>query len=366
MESINDQAGRVRAGEALDLDRLDPWLKQHVPGLVGRPQVTQYAGGASNWTYRLQYETHDLILRRPPAGTKAKSAHDMGREFRIQQALKPVYPFVPDMLVHCDDVSVIGAEFYVMQRLDGIIPRRNMPRGLEMTPAQVRQLCTNMLDTLIALHRIDPDAAGLAQFGKGADYAQRQVEGWAGRYAKARTWNVPRGTRIVEWLRANVPKDARSCVVHNDFRFDNLVLDAGDPTRVIGVLDWELATIGDPLMDLGNTIAYWVQADDDPIMRRLRRQPTHLPGMLSRRDVVEYYCAQTGLDASHWTFYEVQGLFRVSAIAQQIFYRYHHKQTNNPAFRHFWLFVHYLHWRCRRLIRQHERQHARQYEAAKR
>lgn len=354
MTAASDHAGDVREGEALDLARLDPWLKQHIPGLVGTPRVSQYAGGASNWTYRLQYDRHDLILRRPPAGTKAKSAHDMGREFRIQQALRPVFPLVPEMLAHCEDASVIGAEFYVMQRLDGIIPRKHLSRGLELAPAQARQLCTNMLDTLIALHRIDPDAAGLSQLGKGTGYAQRQVEGWIGRYAKARTWNVPRGDFIAAWLRTNTPGDARSCVVHNDFRFDNLVLDAHDPTRIIGVLDWELATIGDPLMDLGNTIAYWVQADDDFIMRRLRRQPTHLPGMLSRREVVAYYCAHTGQDPSNWTFYEVQGLFRVSAIAQQIYYRYHHKQTNNPAFRHFWLFVHYLHWRCRRLIRQHE------------
>ncbi len=354
MAAMTDAAGEVREGEALDLTGLDPWLKQHVPGLAGTPKVTQYAGGASNWTYRIEYDSHDLILRRPPAGTKAKSAHDMGREFRIQQALKPVFPLVPDMLAHCEDSSVIGAEFYVMQRLDGIIPRKNLPRGLTMTQAQVRTLCTNMLDTLVALHRVDADAAGLAQLGKGDGYVRRQVEGWTGRYAKARTWNVPRGTRITDWLHANIPADSHSCVVHNDFRFDNLVLDARDPTHVIGVLDWELATIGDPLMDLGNTIAYWVQADDDPIMRRLRRQPTHLPGMLTRREVVEHYCAQMGITAGNWTFYEVQGLFRVSAIAQQIYYRYHHKQTSNPAFRQFWLFVHYLHWRCRRLIRQHE------------
>lgn len=363
MAPITDTAGEVRDGEALDLARLDPWLKQHVPGLTGIPAVTQYSGGASNWTYRLHYDTHDLILRRAPAGTKAKSAHDMGREFRIQQALKPVFPLVPAMLAHCDDESVIGAEFYVMQRLDGIIVRKHLPRGLVMSPAQVRVLCINMLDTLVALHRIDVDTAGLAQLGRGAGYAQRQVEGWIGRYAKARTWNVPRSRGIADWLRANVPADARSCLVHNDFRFDNLVLDAQDPTRIIGVLDWELSTIGDPLMDLGNTMAYWVQADDDLIMRKLRRQPTDLPGMLTRREAVDYYCTRMGIAPSNWIFYEVQGLYRISAIAQQIYYRYHHKQTNNPAFRHFWLFIHYLHWRCRRLIREHGRQHPHQHKA---
>ncbi|HEY0660458.1 MAG TPA: phosphotransferase family protein [Lysobacter sp.] len=352
--SVVDRAGAVRSGEELDLARLDPWLKQQLPGLVGTPKVTQYAGGASNWTYRLEYDSHDLILRRPPTGTKAKSAHDMGREFRIQQALRPVFPFVPEMIAYCADATVIGAEFYVMQRLDGIIPRKNLPRGLDLPSDQVRRLCLNVLDTMIALHRVDPHSAGLDRIGKGSGYAQRQVDGWTDRYAKARTWNVPRSTGITDWLKANLPRDERVCVVHNDFRFDNVVLDPDDPTRVIGVLDWELATLGDPLMDLGNTIAYWVQADDDFFLRSLRRQPTHLPGMLTRREVVEYYCRQTGTKIDNWAFYEVYGLFRLSVIAQQIYYRYHHRQTRNPAFKRFWLFVNYLHWRCRRLIRQHK------------
>lgn len=345
-----DEARAVRTGEELDVAAVDAWLKQALPVLQGDPTVTQYAGGASNWTYRLQYANDDLILRRPPAGTKAKSAHDMGREFRIQQALKPVFPFVPEMRAHCSDTTVIGAEFYVMQRLPGIIPRKNLPRGVELPPAQVRQLCLNVLDTLVALHRVDHRAAGLDGIGKGAGYAQRQIEGWSKRYRDARTWNVPRGDRIMRWLEANLPAEGRICVTHNDFRFDNVVLDPDDPTRVVGVLDWELATLGDPLMDLGNTLAYWVQADDDVMAQKMRRQPTHLPGMLSRREVIAYYCGKTGLDADDFTFYEVYGLFRLSAIAQQIYYRYHHGQTRNPAFKRFWLFVNYLHWRCRRAI----------------
>lgn len=348
--SVRDQAGRVRSGEELDVAAVDAWLKQALPALQGTPEVTQYAGGASNWTYRLQYANDDLILRRPPAGTKAKSAHDMGREFRIQQALAPVFPLVPTMRAHCTDEAVIGAEFYVMQRLDGIIPRKNLPRGVQLSPQQVRTLCLNVLDTLVALHKVDHRAAGLEGIGKGAGYAQRQVEGWSRRYTDARTWNVPRGTAIMRWLAANIPAEERICVTHNDFRFDNVVLDPADPTRVVGVLDWELATLGDPLMDLGNTLAYWVQADDDFLAQATRRQPTHLPGMLGRREVVEYYCGKMGFDAQDTTFHEVYGLFRLSAIAQQIYYRYNHGQTRNPAFKRFWLFVNYLHWRCRRLM----------------
>ncbi|HYH08381.1 MAG TPA: phosphotransferase family protein [Thermoanaerobaculia bacterium] len=340
--------GAVRAGEELDGARVDAWLRSQLPGLRGTPVITQYSGGASNWTYRLHYESHDLILRRPPAGTKAKSAHDMAREYRLQKALKPVFPYVPEMIAHCADEAVIGAEFYVMQRLDGIIPRRNL--GVELSPERTRLLCTNMLDTLVALHSVDSNAAGLSHLAKGAGYTRRQVDGWSERYAKARTWNVPRGTKIMRWLADHIPPNERICITHNDFRFDNLVLDRSDPTHIIGVLDWELATLGDPWMDLANAIAYWIEAKDDFIARSTRRQPTHLPGMLTRAEVVAYYASKTGLSPDHWTFYEVFGLFRLSGIAQQIYYRYHQKQTRNPAFRNFWLLVNYLHWRCRRLM----------------
>jgi aminoglycoside phosphotransferase (APT) family kinase protein len=346
-----DVAGAVRAGEELDAAAVNAWLKERVPGLTGTPRVTQYSGGASNWTYRLEYDSHDLILRRPPSGTKAKSAHDMGREYRVQKALAPVYPFVPEMLAWCDDPSVIGAEFYVMRRLAGIIPRKDLPRGLTLSPQEVRRLCTNVLDTLIALHKVDHEAAGLSHLGKGAGYTRRQIEGWTERYRKARTWNVPRGRAVMDWLAANLPATERICVTHNDFRFDNVVLDPGDPTRVVGVLDWEMATLGDPLMDLGNSLAYWIQADDDVAFRSFRRQPTHLPGMLTRSAVIDYYGERMGFRPENWAFYEVYGLFRLSVIAQQIYYRYHHKQTRNPAFRNFWLLVNYLHYRCRREMR---------------
>jgi len=346
-----DTAGPLRPGEALDSAAVDAWLKQQRPELRGLPRVTQYAGGASNWTYRLEYDNADLILRRPPAGTKAKSAHDMGREYRVQSALKPVFHYVPKMVACCEDPGIIGVDFYVMERVAGIIPRKNLPRGLDLPPTTVRQLCLNVLDALIELHQVDYQAAGLAGLSSGTGYTQRQISGWSKRYTQARTWNVPSGRRIMAWLEANQPSQERICITHNDFRFDNVVLDADDPTRILGILDWELATLGDPLMDLGNLLAYWVQADDDFLAQATRRQPTHLPGMLTRKEVVAYYCDKTGFRPENWSFYEVYGLFRLSAIAQQIYYRYHHRQTRNPAFRNFWVFVHYLHWRCRRAMR---------------
>ncbi len=347
-----DTARAVREGEELDIDTVDRWLKQQLPSLEGLPQVTQYSGGASNWTYRLAYEGRDLILRRPPAGTKAKSAHDMGREYRVQKALKPVYPWVPEMLAHCTDESVIGAEFYVMERIEGVIPRANMPAGVRLDAPAARKLCFAAIDKLVALHKVDPTQAGLDGLGKGPGYPRRQIEGWSRRYDAARTWNVPRFTNVKSWLADNVPDDVGSCVIHNDFRLDNLVLAREDVTRVIGVLDWEMATIGDPLMELGNTLAYWIEADDNPILRATRRQPTHLPGMLRREEIVEYYCDQMGLTPDHWAFYEVYGLFRLGVIIQQIYYRYFHKQTKNKTFRHYWILLQYLDLRCQSIIRR--------------
>lgn len=350
-----DRGGQVRQGEELDAAAVTAWLQAQGIELHGTPKVTQYAGGASNWTYRLEYENRDLILRRPPSGTKAKSAHDMNREYAVQKALKPVYPAVANMVGLCRDETVIGCEFYVMDRIVGMIPRKNLPPGVTLTPEQTRRLCENVFDKLIELHRVDWKAAGLDKLGKGSGYCRRQIDGWCDRWEKARTWNVMRGADVMRWLKANTPDDVATCVIHNDWRLDNLVFDPADPTRVIGVLDWEMATLGDPLMELGTTLAYWSQADDDRFIKSMRRQPSHLPGMMTRREIVDYYCARTGLKPQNWTFYEVYGLFRLAVIIQQIYYRYHHQQTRNPAFKQFWLLANYLIWRSRRLMRQSRR-----------
>jgi aminoglycoside phosphotransferase (APT) family kinase protein len=349
---VEDRAGAVRRGEELDLAAVHAWIAGRVPGLEGTPQVTQYTGGASNWTYRLRYPAHDFILRRPPAGTKAKSSHDMSREYTVQSHLRPLFPYVPAMVGLCEDESVLGAPFYVMHRIAGIIPRREFPPGLRLDAGQARALCLGMLDRLIELHAVDYCAAGLQSLWRGSGYVRRQVEGWSDRYERARTPNVPRYRRVRAWLRANAPDDVASCVIHNDWRFDNLVLSPADPARIVGVLDWEMATIGDPLMDLGSALAYWVEADDNVVMRSTRRQPTHLPGMLRRQEVVAYYLERTGRAPENWAFYEVFGLFRLAAIAQQIYYRYWHRQTRNPAFRNYWILIHYFDWRGRGIIRR--------------
>lgn len=358
-QQYTDQAKPQRSGEELDIEAVHGWLQQQHPELKELPKVQQYSGGASNWTYHLAYPEHDWILRRPPAGTKAKSAHDMGREYRIQDALKPQFPYVPEMVAWCQDESVIGCDFYVMERVAGIIPRANMPRGLLLATEQTQALCLSMVDRLVDLHNIDIQNTPLTELDRGEGYARRQIEGWSKRYQKVTTWNVKGAGYVMAWLKERIPEDSGHCLVHNDWRFDNLVLNADDPSQIIAVLDWELATVGDPLMDLGNALAYWVQADDDRLMKATRRQPTHLPGMLTRQEVVEHYLQKTGRDngdaLSQWVFYEVYGLFRLAVIAQQIYYRYHHKQTRNPAFKNFWFLVNYLLWRCRKIIRQRGR-----------
>lgn len=340
----------VRDEDAFDVAAVDAWLRPHAAELTGPPEIRQFAGGASNLTYLLRYPERDLILRRPPPGTKAASAHDMAREYRVQASLEPVFPYVPEMVALCQDHSVLGSDFYVMERVPGTILRKDIPPGLGLDTAGARQLCESVIDRLVDLHEVDPAAAGLADLGKGPGYVGRQVEGWSRRYRAAKTWNVPSFEKVMRWLDANQPDDVAACVIHNDFRLDNVVLAPNDPQRIVGILDWEMATIGDPLMDLGGALAYWVESGDGRLMQSLRRQPTNAPGMLTRREVIDHYAARTGRPIDNWPFYEVFGLFRVATIAQQIYHRYHLKQTRNPAFRNFWIMVNYLDRRSRKII----------------
>ena len=346
-----DDAGQVRAGEEVDLARVGDYLRAQGMALQGTPTLRQFPGGASNLTYLIRYDNDELILRRPPFGHIAKSAHDVVREARIMQMLRPVYPFVPVIHAICEDTAVIGAPFYVMERLVGIIPRQDFPPSLQLDATQTRQLCLNVLDKLIALHQLDPQAAGLDQLGKGEGYVARQIEGWSKRFRAARTDDVSDFEGVMRWLDAKQPRQEVAIrLIHNDFRFDNVVLDPADPMRVIGVLDWEMATLGDPLMDLGNSLAYWVQADDDPFMLGSRRQPTNAPGMLTRQEVIAYYGERTGWSVANFDFYEVYGLFRLAGIVQQIYQRYKAGNARNPVFATFGAFANYLGQRCEGII----------------
>jgi aminoglycoside phosphotransferase (APT) family kinase protein len=349
-------AKAVRDEDSFEIAAVARWLQEHAAPayrdrLDGTPELRQFSGGASNLTYLLSYGDVDLILRRPPAGAKARSAHDMRREFTIQDALKPVFPLVPTMVGFCDDVTVIGSDFYVMEKLDGTIMRRELPWPL--SPEEVSTLCGNAFDVLVALHSVDVEAAGLGGLGRGPGYVARQVAGWTDRFTRAGTDDTGDWSDVTGWLAERQPEDVASRLIHNDFRFDNLVLATEDPLRVVGVLDWEMATVGDPLMDLGGALAYWVEATDDEFFQGFRRQPTHAPGMWTRAEIVDRYCDQMAISMSpeRWRFYEVFGLFRLAVIAQQIWYRYALGQTTNPTYASFGPAVAYLESRCRRLVR---------------
>ncbi len=336
----------VREEDAFDVEALHGWLSEQVPGLDGPPQVRQFSGGASNLTYLLRYPDRDLVLRRPPRGHKAASAHDMHREYDVQRRLRPHFPAVPEVLVYAQDVGGIDGEFYVMTHVAGVILRAELPEGHTLTPGGARELGLGVYDLLGELHSVDVEQAGLSDLYRGSGYVRRQVEGWSRRYRAARTDDVPDAEDVMAWLDRHKPQDVGARLIHGDWRFDNLVLDADDLSQVRAVLDWEMATVGDPLMDLGASLAYWVQADDDDIFQLLRRQPSNLPGMPTRAEIVEHYAARTGLPVPDWTFYEVFGLFRLAVIIQQIWYRYRAGQTTNPAFAHFGGACQYLVARC--------------------
>jgi aminoglycoside phosphotransferase (APT) family kinase protein len=329
-----EEARPPRAGEELDAATIDRFLGRELPGYSGPTDIAQFPGGASNLTYLLRAADREWVLRRPPFGTKARSAHDMGREYRILSRIHEAFPYAPRPVLFCADPGVLGEEFYLMERLRGLILRRDLPTGMSLSPEQAGRLCRNLVDVHVELHAIDPEAAGLGELGRPEGYVARQVDGWSGRYRAARTEDVPDNEALMAWLEANRPAEAaRAAIIHNDYKFDNVVLGEADGgLRITGVLDWEMATLGDPLMDLGASLAYWIQADDPPELQHIRMLPTHLPGMMRRADLVEYYCARAGFQPMRFEFYYVYGLFRLAVIVQQIYYRFVLGQTKNPRF----------------------------------
>ncbi|HKV07829.1 MAG TPA: phosphotransferase family protein [Thermoanaerobaculia bacterium] len=328
-----DDTRPVRPGEELPAAQLALWLEERLPGTAGPIEIEQFPGGHSNLTYRLRFGDRELVLRRPPFGSKVKTAHDMGREHRILSRLYAAYPKAPRALLHCDDPSVIGAPFYVMERVRGVVLRHQKPpAGVDLPPGRMRALSEAVVDGLAELHAVDYQAAGLGDLGRPEGYVARQVEGWTGRWVNARTDDVPDVDRAAAWLAENRPPETGAALIHNDYKYDNLVLDPEDLSRVVAVLDWEMATVADPLMDLGTSLGYWMDPDDAPALRLLPAGPTTLPGNLRRTEVVERYAARTGRDVSNILFYYVYGLFKIAVIAQQIYYRYQQGLTHDERF----------------------------------
>ncbi len=336
--NIIDQPRKVRPGEELDVAALQAYLTREIPGLEGPLEVDQFGKGFSNLTYLIRVGDRELVLRRPPFGAKIRSAHDMGREYRILSHLITVYPKAPRALAYCADESVLGAPFYVMERLRGVILRATPPAGVDLDPERMRAISEAFVDNMVAIHGVDYAAAGLGDLGRPQGYVERQITGWAGRYEKARTDDVPEIERVAAWLLEHRPAESAAepaaSLIHNDYKYDNLVLDPDELSRILAVLDWEMSTIGDPLMDLGTTLAYWVEPGDGDALQALQVGLTVLPGNLRRDELVQRYARQSGRDVTEarMVFYYVFGLFKNAVVAQQIYARYKAGHSTDERF----------------------------------
>jgi aminoglycoside phosphotransferase (APT) family kinase protein len=332
MHDFIDLSTTVRPGEELPLTRLDAYLRMYLPGPLGTLTIEQFPHGHSNLTYLLRLDAAEWVLRRPPFGNVVKTAHDMGREYRVLSKLSAVYPPAPKPLLYCQDESIVGSPFYIMERRRGVVLRKTLPPGLVLAPATVRQLDLALIDNLARLHKLDYRQIGLADLGKPEGYVARQVTGWINRYTQSRTDDLPAMERLTAWLPAHMPAESGVALVHNDYKFDNLVLDPSDLMHIVAVLDWEMATIGDPLMDLGTTLGYWVQSDDPAPMQAAAFGPTNLPGSLTRRELVERYTDQTERAVADVVFYYAFGLFKIAVIIQQIYARFVRGHTQDARF----------------------------------
>jgi len=332
MTDFRDQPACIRPGEELDLKRLEPFLRRHFPAEGEHFSVSQFPSGHSNLTYCVRLGHRTMVLRRPPFGSKVKSAHDMGREFHVLSQLHDAYPPAPKVLSYCDDESVVGAPFYLMEPITGIILRRDPPPGLALTQDTARRLCESFIDNLARFHSIDFVAIGLADLGKPQGYLERQVRGWVDRYHGSKTHDLAEIDELSSWMQRNLPPSNYATLIHNDYKFDNVILDSEDLSKIIGVLDWEMCTLGDPLSDLGTALAYWVEASDPEDLQRLRWGPTNYPGSMTRNELVQRYTHATGRDASNMVFYVAFARFKVAVIVQQIYYRYHVGLTKDPRF----------------------------------
>ena len=338
----------VRAGEDLDSNALEAYLRDRLPEVIpdaslndSRIEVEQFPGGHSNLTYMVRLGGHEFVLRRPPFGPVAPTAHDMPREFRLLKAVHPVFPLAPLPYLLCEDSAVIGASFYLMERRRGLVVRREIPEEIGDDLELRRRVSESMIDTLAALHAVDIYSSGLVGIGKPVGFVSRQLKGWTVRWHRSMTSEVPEIDAVIQWLAARIPAepdpDANrpATLVHNDFKLDNTMLDPKDPARVVAVLDWEMCTVGDPLIDLGIFLCYWARKEDPEARRDSISPVTTEPGWISRAEITERYARTSGRDVSGIGFYETFALFKVAVVLQQIYFRYVKGQTHDDRFKEF-------------------------------
>jgi len=329
-----DNSTKIRKGEELDVEKLQAYLQKHLPQNKSHEQliIEQFPKGYSNLTYLLKMGDNDLVLRRPPYGANIKSAHDMSREFHILSNLTKIYDKTPKALLFCEDKSIIGADFYVMQRIKGVILRPKMPSDMIPNAETMAGIAQASVKTLAELHALDYKSTDLKDLGRPEGYVKRQIEGWTRRYFRAKTDEIGMIEQTAKWLANNMPKETATSVIHNDYKYDTLVLDTNDWTKVIGILDWEMATIGDPLMDVGTSLGYWIDADDHPKVKALQFSPTTSAGNPNRAEFAEMYANKSGRNLDDILFYYVYGLFKIAVIIQQIYARYKKGHTKDTRF----------------------------------
>src|SRR5580658_8647645 len=332
MSDFLDQPTAIRSGEELNVAALESYLRGHFPNEAGALEIRQFPAGHSNLTYSLRLGANELVLRRPPFGSKVKSAHDMSREFRVLSKLHSAYAPAPQALFYCDDDGIIGAPFYIMRPIRGVILRRNLPPGLDFSAEKARRLSESFIENLIRLHRADYAAAGLSDLGRPEGYLERQVRGWTERYYGSKTHDYPEVEKISSWMQQHMPSTSAPSLIHNDYKYDNVVLDASDITRIVGVLDWEMCTVGDSLTDLGTALAYWVDKTDPEEVKQNRWGPTTEEGSFTRAEIVQRYAQKTGCDVSQIAFYLAFARFKLAVIVQQIYFRYHQGLTKDVRF----------------------------------
>ena len=329
MTNSTDKATEIRKGEELDTQKLSAYLKSSLPNFSNEILIKQFPGGFSNLTYLIIADTKEYVLRKPPFGANIKSAHDMSREYNVLSLLEPVYSKIPKPIMYCEDAAIVGAPFYLMERVKGVILRNKISKGLDLTPNHFIKLSNQVIENLVDLHNLELEKSKLISLGKPEGYVQRQVEGWIQRYFKAETDEIKSMNAAAEWMQSNMPSEGQVAFIHNDYKYDNLVLDV-DSLAIKAVLDWEMATVGDPLMDLGTSLAYWVEAGDNPALQQFNL--TWVDGNLTRQEVVEKYAELRNIKVEDVLFYYVFGCFKLGVIAQQIYARYKKGFTKDERF----------------------------------
>ncbi|MFB4164725.1 phosphotransferase family protein [Alteribacillus sp. JSM 102045] len=325
----------VRKGEEIDLRQLENYLRQEMKELPKRElQIEQFPSGHSNLTYVIKAGDWEAVLRRPPLGPVAPKAHDMKRESAILSTLHPHFPLAPRPYLYCEDESVIGSEFFLMERRRGAVIDTEFPEGIDATPDNCRKLSEAMVETLARLHQLDYKKTELVHMTKPEGFLERQVHGWIKRYEKSKTDEVTEVEDLTTWLSQNNPVSPEPSVIHYDFKFNNAMFNPNSLREMKGLFDWEMTTVGDPLADLGVALGYWIEKDDpDPLKQGFGKAPvTVRDGFYSRREFAEEYTKLTGRDIKNLSFYLTFAYFKLAVIVQQIYYRYKKGQTNDQRF----------------------------------